>query len=346
MITQELLGYIKEEIAKGRTREEINKTLVSAGGWDDNDISEAFRTIIPMQSVITPNPVAGAKIVEPASLIQPIQPEKEKLIEPVIPTTLSPKPSSSHSLLLFFKFLIILIIIGGLGFGVWYYRSNLTNLPSQAMNLLNYSGEQMDNLWASLTNKVKGINFSFLNENKNVVSNTPVANNTNNTVAQKLAIKDCGTGVAPQLGGSFANNPVLSCLGASALNCENAKGVLKDDFFPTVFEINKSQNSCNFKLSYLGSSPLVDITGKKLAGQYILCPINIVKAIDNTSSTSPKFVAADKTNASKYASQIYFYGTLGLFVENNLDQTKIQNLGCSGEYIQSMIASYKTGKTK
>ncbi len=106
------------------------------------------------------------------------------------------------------------------------------------------------------------------------------------------------------------------------------------------------QNSCNFKLSYSADSTLNDITGKKLSGQYILCPINIVKAIDNTKSASPKFIVSDKTNFSKYASQIYFYGTLGLFIENNLDQNKIKALGCSGEYVQSVIASYNLSQKK
>jgi hypothetical protein len=118
---------------------------------------------------------------------------------------------------------------------------------------------------------------------------------------------------------------------------------LKDDFFPTVFEITQSNNpgSCNFKLSYPRDSTLSDITGKKLAGQIITCPLNIVKAIDNTNPATPKFIAPNKTDFSKYGSQIYFYGTLGLFIENNLDQNKISGLGCSGMYIDSVIASYQ-----
>ena len=169
-------------------------------------------------------------------------------------------------------------------------------------------------------------------------------------IAEKAVpqIKNCGTSMAPKLENPsiFENDPVLSCLGVSAISCEEAKSILKDDLFPTVFEIVKTPNSCNFKLSYPADSPLVDITGKKLAGQYILCPVDVVKAIDNTKPAAPQFIAPDKTNLSKYAGQIYLYGTLGLFAENNLNLAKIQSLGCEGDYINSVIASYNLKNKK
>ena len=177
-------------------------------------------------------------------------------------------------------------------------------------------------------------------------SNPPLA--TTNTViknTKSTSVKDCGTSIAPKLdtASTYENNSVLSCLGVSAINCENAKGILEDDFFPTVFEITQSSKSgsCNFKLSYSADSALTDVTGKKLAGQTIMCPLSIVKAIDNTKPATPKFIVPDKADFSKYGSQIYFYGTLGLFIENNLDQNKISGLGCSGMYIDSVIASYQ-----
>ena len=37
MVTQELLGYIRAEVAKGKTREEIRGTLLSGGGWSEDD---------------------------------------------------------------------------------------------------------------------------------------------------------------------------------------------------------------------------------------------------------------------------------------------------------------------
>jgi hypothetical protein len=205
------------------------------------------------------------------------------------------------------KFLITFIILGGLVFGVWYYRSPIINL------------------WDSLIKK------------EAVVVNEPIKQQPVNYIT------NCGTSVAPKLGVNLTSpDSVLSCLGVSALNCQNATGILKDDLFPTIFEITKSGDSCFFKLSYGKDSVLVDATGKKSAGQYISCPVDIVRAIDNVNSSTPKFIAPDKTDLSKYAKEIYLYGTLGLFVEQDLDQNKIQVLGCSGEYIKSVIAGSKS----
>ena len=332
MITQELLGYIRTEFSKGKTREEIRGALISGGGWSEDDLNEAFRTIIPMPSVILPE----GKPSQPAPVLSSLP-----LHSFSSPSSYSPSPlllkstsfskisSSSHLLFSLLKFLIILIIIGGLGFGSWYYRS------------------QIINLWDSLVNNVSNLFLPFLGTNQTPDKIIPVVNNI--TVQPTVNdIMNCGIGTTPKLNtpSTYENDPVLSCLGASALNCENATGILKDDFFPTIFEITKSQNSCNFKLSYPADSALIDITGKKLAGQYISCPIDIVKAMDNTNAASPKFLVPGKTDLSKYASDIYFYGTLGLFIENNLDPNKIQALGCSGEYIQSVIASYRLKHAK
>lgn len=390
MITQELTTYVRGELAKGKTREEIRKVLLSSGGWSDSDLSEVFRTAIPMpmQGVSLSNLVAREKLQEekptiptispvspmptfssfPPSLSplpsgtftpsvspippvsfspSPIRPLSFSPSYPPIPSVLRPTtpppPPSSHSIL---KFLVILIIISGLGFGVWYYRSPIINL------------------WNSLTNKASQPTVSSVDtiipptDTTTPPADTTIPNNidlNNQAVAPVpiappiIQIKDCGVvGTILKLGtpSTYENDPALSCLGASALNCENATGILKDDLFPTIFEITKLPDSCNFKLSYPVDSVLTDITGKKLALQYISCPVSIVKAIDNTNVASPKFNAPSVANYSKYAAEAYFYGTLGLFIENNLDLVKIQALGCSGEYIGSMIASYNARKIK
>ncbi|MEI6280911.1 MAG: hypothetical protein WCP17_02845 [bacterium] len=70
MITQELLGYIRGEIAKGRTREEINTSLLSGGGWNENDLSEAFKAIYPMQGSVFTN-LNPQIIVPPSTPIPP-----------------------------------------------------------------------------------------------------------------------------------------------------------------------------------------------------------------------------------------------------------------------------------
>ena len=155
-------------------------------------------------------------------------------------------------------------------------------------------------------------------------------------------VKDCGSRKAPKPDGSsfFGSDLVLNCLGERAAGCQSAKALLNDDLFPTNFEVMGDLKTCSFKLSYPESSTLSDITGKKLAGQYVACPLGVVRGIKGIGGNSPKFVAPDKTDYGKYASEIYFYGTLGLFIENNVDVGKIKSLGCSGPYIDSVAASF------
>ena len=355
MTTPELLSYIRGEVAKGKTREEIKGTLVLSGGWSDDDLSEAFRQVIPMEGMvlpkeypiptsapsiapsITPAPIRTTPPVQTfsppslSSLAKPspsfsTSPSSSSLRSPGAPSPYSPSPSMLKSSVPYntspntktkvpthswVKFLIVLVVIVALGIGFWYFSPQILNLP-----------KELSNLWSNTT--------------------TPAAN----TVPQATDITDCGTGVAPKFGtpATYENNSVLACLGDSAISCGNAEGTVADALFPTFFEIVKTQDSCNFKLSYPADSTLTDITGKPLAGQYISCPIDIVKTIDNSKPATPKFTVPTKTDSSKYASDIYFYGTLGLFVENNIDANKIQTLGCSGPYIQSVIASYNAKK--
>jgi hypothetical protein len=239
----------------------------------------------------------------------------------------------------------------------WYfYQSQIISYWNQGIE---NSQELSVNSWNAYANIFQKISFPAL---KLPTFNLPSfdfgkifgSNKTQNPTPEKTApiqtveIKDCGTTVAPDLNNSQTaeKNAVLACLGDSALLCNDARGILTDPLFPTIFEISKVGNVCDFKLSYADDSALSDITGQKLAGQYISCPIDIVKAIDNANPASPKFIAPDTTDLSKYASQIYFFGTLGLFVENNLDKNKMEMLGCNGPYIDSVIASYQKMQSK
>src|SRR3989339_48962 len=397
MITPELISYIRAEFAKGKTREEIRGALIGGGGWSEDDLSEAFRTVIPMQGMVPPaqavqkpvaasspapvaapviNPVISPIInpapvptvsIPPVTSPQPFSPTPSftppPSFSPPSPRSFSPPPSFSppslrtfssspsvlkqaplskisvpvphHSSRSWLKFLVILIIIGGLGFGVWYYRIPIVGL------------------WNSLINKFAGSPALEVETPSNPNLDQPAViplPSSEPPSPPVVSVKECGTaGKALKLDtpSAYENDTVLLCLGASALACESARATIPDDLFPTIFEITAlsgASTSCNFKLSYAGDSALTDLAGKKLAFQFVSCPLDIVKTIDNTKSATPKFNAPNTTNLSKYAANIYFYGTLGLFVENNLDLAKIQSLGCSGEYIQTVIASYNAKK--
>jgi len=344
MITTELVAYIKTEIAKGRTREEIHKNLISGGGWTEDDLSEAFKEIIPMPKVVPPIvkpivpidstvPTISASVstsfAPPATTAPKITPPSFTPVSNFAPKMVPPSfipPQSSmlvkpahapHLFFRFFKFLIIFLIIGGLGLGYWFYRAPINNF------IVGSGG---------VVEKLKGLNLPFLNAKQEVV-NPPVKDEPTPPAPPVIkTVKDCGVDTTAILGVpanyDYKTNIVLSCLGQSITNCEDAKGTLNDVFFPTIFEISKIDNNCNFKISYPVDKNLIDPAGNNLALKYISCPVNIVEA-------------PDLTNLAKYANDVYVYGILGVFAKNGLDQSKIQALGCSGDYIDLMIASYQ-----
>lgn len=45
MVNGELVGYIKQQLDKERTSEEIREDLKKGGGWSDSDVNEAFNTL-------------------------------------------------------------------------------------------------------------------------------------------------------------------------------------------------------------------------------------------------------------------------------------------------------------
>ncbi len=230
----------------------------------------------------------------------------------------------------------ILIIIGGLGFAGWFYRVPLVKMWNEGVGKVKGFGASLFASKTTADTKIIPVVSQVAPSNNTVVKNVPV-----------VSVKDCGVGTAPDLKkpASYQNDAVLTCLGNSALNCEAATAILKDPLFPSIVRIVKNQENCNFKLSYADDSTLIDATGQKLAGRYVSCPISIVKAIDESKKVTA-FNPPSTDNLGKYAGQIYFYGTLGLFMETNLDPNKIQSLGCSGPYIDSVITSFKKMQAK
>ena len=45
MINNEILSFIKEQLAQGATKDKVKDMLVGQGGWDEKDVEEAFETI-------------------------------------------------------------------------------------------------------------------------------------------------------------------------------------------------------------------------------------------------------------------------------------------------------------
>lgn len=339
MVTPELISYIKGEFAKGKTREMIRVTLVSEGGWNEVDLNDAFRTAIPMQSFATNlSPIQSNPAISSITQHSPLQNNvvknsftqsnlmKDSAIHSSFQSSSDPKSSDPkyHKILLI---ALLFVIVGG-AIALWYFRPIL-----------------LTNTFNSLSSFSSDLFTSFMaTEDVDVVP--PVIDDT--VVVPEIlpvVVKDCGTSVSPDFKSSktYKDNVVLNCLGNSALFCEDAKAILTNSLFPEVMEIVKDQNTntCNFKLSYTNASTLEDPNGNSFAGKYISCPLSIVKAIDETKINATVFTTPTLTDVNKYASQIYFYGTLGVFMENNVDINKIQAAGCTGNYINSVILSFQ-----
>ena len=314
MINQELVEYVRSEFNKGKTRKEIRDMLTASGGWSEADLNEAFNIAAPLAPITFEN-------------VQPIAPANSSIPKLGSEITLQKEKSSSPLL----KFIFTFFLLGVVVFTLWNYRGDITNPFSVVRTVL-------DKLATSISNLIPTVNTK---ENKSVQELPIATNNTN-----RLTVRDCGVTGAPDR--KYKNgNGVFDCLGNSALRCaDNARAVLTNPFFPTVFEIKNDGGACNFKLSYSQDSTLMDAAGKRLAGQYLVCPVSIVKMMDETNTKAVLFKAPTRENPSLYATQIYFYGTLGVFIENNLDQNKIKDLGCSGDLIKTVIDGYHAMKSK
>ncbi len=314
MITPELLAYIREEFAKGRAQEAIHADLVAEGGWSESDLVQAFKvkTAPPKENFVSQVLMAAPSPIPPP--VVAVIKKKSKSFWPNIA-----------------------FVLVGLGcIALWYFYR-----------------PQIVTSWSSLVARIHKISlpsfsFSTKKETPNTVAVVPTKPVVP-VIPAAIVVKQCGTTASPDLKkvSTYTNNAVLDCLGESASKCEDARAVFTDDLFPTSFNIisNKDtgKDTCRFRLSYAADSTLVDKTGQKLASQYISCPLQIVKAIDESKKV-PSFSDPATTNFGKYASQIYFYGTLGVFIEHDLKASEIQSLGCVGGYVSSVIASYNTAQ--
>jgi hypothetical protein len=62
--------------------------------------------------------------------------------------------------------------------------------------------------------------------------------------------------------------------------------------------------------------------------------------MDETKNKNPVFKIANIDNPNEYITDIYSYGTNILFIENDFDKNKIENLGCEGSFIDSVIENH------
>lgn len=322
MITQELIAYVKSELNKGRTREEIRVNLLQGGGWSESDISEVFRVVTPLENatVLKPEEMPTVPAFKPIEITP----------EPNIGVSPAPLEDKSSPRPLFTAAFISASIIGLCLAVFYFYRPQVLGLPERAM-----AG------WSSFSGKISG----WMQKEETFEPKGEKIPAVSAVLGRNAA--DCGATNSPdrKKPASFFEDAVLECLGVHATECTEATGTINDALFPTRFRVMRG-NVCKFELSYQANSALRNVFGKKLAGRNIICPISAVKTIDETDPKNPMLKAAKTDNPGEYAADMYFYATLGVFIENNFDQKKIENLGCSGSFIKSMIESYNLTKPK
>jgi hypothetical protein len=310
MVTPELISYVTAELNKGKTKEQIRTVLLSGGGWSEQDVLEVFQSVPQGEKLLKPTP----KFIEPSTNINSFRTSDLSGIA---------GPQKKRSFLKVKEFMMFVLVFGAI-FVAWYFFR-----------------PQIAGVWHSLTRGISSFAGGYLNKPEEPVVQNQAPEQPASPVVKVVETKDCGITTAPdrKKPETYQKDEVLQCLGAALLNCDPAEAVLKDPLFPNKYKITNKEGVCTFQLSYADDSTLTDISGNKLAGQYVSCPVSSVKKMEEDGKTVT-FAAPNEDLASEYAAEIYFYGNLGLFIENNFDKTKIGNLGCGGSFIDSMIASY------
>ena len=112
MITQELLNYVKQQLALGKSESNIRDVLTNGGGWHRDEIDEAFKVASPPPIPTPPNP-------------DPISPTINTNVDPVkvmsSQSFVSMQQKSRH----FGKIFIIVIILGLIFLGWKMYGGNI-----------------------------------------------------------------------------------------------------------------------------------------------------------------------------------------------------------------------------
>jgi hypothetical protein len=315
MVTQELISYVRGEVNKGKTREEIRTALLSGGGWSEADISEVFRSVMPLSGGVEEKPVIPT-IINPS----------------LAPSLATPSPvlskksfSMSHKTKELIIVLVVALLVGGAGY---FYRA------------------QLGEAWSGVQSRLANLSFNFSDEEEVPVVNTPIAKDNKVEDQRLMAPKNCGVTIAPDMKSaeSIQKDYVLDCIGQSATSCEPAKAILDSAFLPTMLEISRGDTvddmECKFRLSYKEDSTLTSVDGEKLAGESLSCPLSIVRSLTAGEKNTLVFGEPTKSNPPMYGAEIYFYGTAGLFIENEFSEQKIKDSGCAGGFIHLFIDSY------
>lgn len=330
MITPELIAYIKSELGKGKTREDIRVDLLASGGWTDIDLSEAFRSTMPMDNLKIPQPVQP---IEP--LPKPPAPLQNPIPGPVVISPDSSFPTTSQikkppRKIPWVAITLAILFAAICFFAFYFYSPQILDLPNKVVSVI-------DTLMDNTNNEILEAEAPIVQDE------TPVP-----LITDMPPYINCGITISPNRNDSstYLDDNVFKCLGESALSCENAEAIINDTILPTIFKIKKDGDVCRFELSYKEDSSLTDIFGRKLSGRDISCPVTVAKSFTGIDSQDFIFKNTDITKPSRYGADMYFYGTVGIFFDQDFKQEAIEELGCRGTFLDSAIESFGLIKSK
>jgi hypothetical protein len=132
MINKELLDYIKNAIAQGKSEEVIKESLRGAGGWSDDDLKEAFKAVTPKIAPLnSPIPQAPAVPFSTPSYVPPIiTPNPAQTFENIQEKSTYPHSSKIKKIILAILILVLLLLLSGGAYA--YFSGTFVSLPELA----------------------------------------------------------------------------------------------------------------------------------------------------------------------------------------------------------------------
>ncbi|MDB4984302.1 MAG: hypothetical protein JWM20_481 [Patescibacteria group bacterium] len=123
MITQEVIAFIKGQLATGASKESISKMLQD-NGWMPADIAEAFaQAVPPVVSYQTSAPIQPVESVKTFQRVEPTisqaQPVESLRPAPVIASQAAVVAPKSSKMLIWILVVLLLIVIAVAGYMVW-----------------------------------------------------------------------------------------------------------------------------------------------------------------------------------------------------------------------------------
>ncbi|MBY0294363.1 hypothetical protein K2Q08_03465 [Patescibacteria group bacterium] len=125
MVNQQLLDYIKQQLAAGTAKDAIQQALVGQG-WNVSDIAEAFAALVPQ-----PAPVA------------PVAPQPAPATMAPLQTSIS-QPAAKPQSHLMLWILILVLLIASAGGAVAYYYYFMMQPAVQSQQMLEQDDMMLD----------------------------------------------------------------------------------------------------------------------------------------------------------------------------------------------------------